>query len=56
MPIYIDSPMKTDILKDRNEAERLVLHKHEALKTPRLNGNIAMAYPSAAKPRLVRRT
>ena len=36
--------------KERPEAQRLVRHKNEALKTPVINRQIGMAYLSAADP------
>jgi hypothetical protein len=36
--------------RDRQEAERLVKHKNEAIETPHINRKIGMAYLSAADP------
>jgi integrase len=41
--------------RDREEAERLVKHKNEALETPHINRKIGMAYLSAADPAFVTR-
>jgi hypothetical protein len=40
---------------DREEAELLVQHKNEALKTPHINRKIGMAYLSGSDPKLVER-
>jgi len=42
--------------KNRQEAERLVQHKNEALKNPGINRQIGMTYLSAADPLLCTRT
>lgn len=41
--------------KARQEAERLVKHKNEAIETPHINRKIGMAYMSAADPALATR-
>jgi integrase len=42
--------------KNRADAERLVLHKNEALRQPMLNRKIGMAYLSGTDPAITKRT
>ena len=42
--------------KDREEAERIVHHKNEALKNPNLNRKIGLAYLSDSDPEMCERT